>query len=392
MSLGDHPEGLSVYLHLPFCKTRCPYCDFLSHETASVPAARYLAAVTAEWRFRRRAIGGGAARSIYIGGGTPSVFPARDIVRLLDLFPLGGETEVTVEANPGDGSAGWFSAVRRGGATRFSIGVQALDDRRLAFLGRRHSRDEALAAVSGARESGARSVSADLIYGTPGQTPADLEAELAELVGLGVDHVSCYELTVAGGTPLSRRAARGEVTLPDEERMVRLWQTARGGLRSRGLDPYEVSSYARPGHRSRHNEHYWTGGMYIGLGLGAHGFLRTPAGDRCRYANQGSLESYLAGCDGLETADLTDGIGDAASAERLKPLDYARERMMLGLRTVRGAPISSIVSELTVTERDHFLKIAAKLEADEMVRHNDGYLVPTEEGLLRADALAEEFF
>lgn len=382
-------NGRSVYVHLPFCTTRCAYCDFFSTETEPIPIDAYSKSIEAEWRRRTETVDTPAVLSAYIGGGTPSRFPAKVIGDWLAMFPVETGGEVTVEANPGDGSADWFRRLAGLGVNRFSIGVQALDDERLRFLGRRHNRDDAKRAIEWANQSGAVSVSADIIYGTPGQSPDGLERELSALAGLGVDHVSCYELTPAPGTPLGQQVASKQVTLPDDAQMVQLWQIAKTVLMSRGFDMYEVSNYALPGHPSRHNRHYWQGGEYIGLGLGAHGCLSDDNGRLFRYANSGSLESYLFPSTRRSPFG---GLGDAGTTEAISPLDHARERMMLGLRTVQGAPFESIVRQLPVTERDRWRRIADPMVADGRLRDIDGYLVPTEAGLLSADGLAEAFF
>jgi oxygen-independent coproporphyrinogen-3 oxidase len=384
---------VSAYIHLPFCKTRCPYCDFCSSVVTTVPLGRYADSLAAEYQYRSFFSPSFKLVTAYLGGGTPSLLSGVEAARLLGMLPLEDAEEVTAEVNPGDTAPEWFSEMRAAGVSRFSIGVQALDDARLGFLGRRHRSAAARQAIAAARGCGARSVSADVIYGTPGQTPASLGQELTELAALGVDHVSCYELTVAAGTPLGRRVARGEVALPSEEEMVQLWQTAGEVLGSHGFERYEVSSYARPGHRCRHNERYWTGGGYIGLGLGAHGFVRDREGRRIRYANLGSLESYFDAASRLP-AGTTDvlGLGSDGFAERISELHHARERMMLGLRTAKGVLLREVASALPSAEQIRWEAIARRLETLEMARIIKGYLVPTEEGLLNADALAEEFF
>jgi len=386
-------DFVSAYIHLPFCKTRCPYCDFLSSTVTPIPFARYADALAAEYRFRSSSFSSHKWVTAYLGGGTPSLLSGAEAVRLLGVLPLEDAEEVTVEVNPGDAAPAWFREMRAAGVNRFSIGVQSLDDERLGFLGRRHSCEAARQAIAAARSCGARSVSADIIYGTPGQTPASLARELTELAALGVDHVSCYELTVAAGTPLGRRAARGEVALPGEEEMVQLWRTVGAALDAQGFEQYEVSSYARPDHRCRHNERYWAGEQYVGLGLGAHGFVRDREGHRVRYANLGSLGSYLEAADRLPAAPSdVPGLGSEGFAERITELDYARERMMLGLRTAQGAPLDAVTGTLPSSERILWDAIARRLETLKMARIIKGYLVPTEKGLLNADALAEEFF
>lgn len=383
----------SIYVHLPFCRTRCPYCDFASNAASAIPYAAYRDAVIAEWRARGPLVGGGRLGSVYFGGGTPSLWPAQELCRMLEAFRPQGDVEITVEANPADADREWFETLVVAGATRFSIGVQALDDARLAFLGRRHDAAEAVAAVELAVASGVRHVGGDIIFGTPAHAARLLARELEALCDLGVDHVSAYELTVAPGTLLAKLVQEGGAALPGEDDLVELWRTAGEVLGGRGLRRYEVSSYARPGARSRHNEHYWEGGRYVGLGAGAHGFLATSSGELWRYANGASVEAYVAEASRREgLREEPRGLGPDGFCEPIGPAAAARERVMLGLRTARGAPILEIASALPEPERAHWLEIAEAAAAEGLARMTDGWIVPTDEGMLLADGLALRFF
>lgn len=378
----------SVYVHVPFCRGRCPYCDFTSNDVTEIPEAVYARALAAEWRWRASASSGAAPiGTVYIGGGTPSLFSAARIAELLGALPLADGAEVTVEANPGDADAGWFGALVAAGATRFSIGVQATDGARLRWLGRRHDVDDAALALRLARASGARSVSADLIYGTPGHTPEGAAAEARALVALGVDHVSAYELTVSPRTPLGRRAAAGDLGLPGEEALVAFWDAVGGALAGLGLERYEVSSYGRAGHRCRHNESYWRGGEYAGLGCGACGHTRTAAG-RLRYANTKDVWEYVeAALAGRFPAD-GGGIGAGAMSDPVDDAARARELVMLGLRWADGIDLDEL-DRLAGAER--VAAFSSSLIEDGHARISERRLVPTREGMLLADGLAERF-
>ena len=385
----------SIYIHLPFCKTRCAYCDFFSIAATPIPFEGYLNAVTREWERRRSAFEPfGPLRSLYIGGGTPSLWPAELLCELLGRFALHAETEVTVEVNPRDADRAWFQAVVRAGVNRFSVGVQSLDDERLRFLGRTHTARDGRIAVETAVSSGARSVSGDLIYGTPGQTAEGLSKELRDLMSCGVSHVSAYELTIAEETPLGRRQQQGDRVKAGEHQLTALYRTVRETLADADFAQYEISNWARERHRSVHNISYWQGGLYCGLGAFAHGFfISEPEQTRTRYGNGNLVDAYIDDVLSSE-APTASHLGKNGFTEQISDLDHARERVMLGLRTADGVAFEEILpwvppgGGLPARWRAE----ATRLQAEGWVRIQDGRLLPTAEGLLRADGLAERFF
>jgi oxygen-independent coproporphyrinogen-3 oxidase len=262
-----------------------------------------------------------------------------------------------------------------------------MDGDRLRWLGRRHGVDEAARSMRFARASGARSVSADLIYGTPGHTPVEAAAEAHALVGLGPDHVSAYELTVAPRTPLGTRAAARDLGLPDDDALVELWDAVGGALAENGLERYEVSSYGKTGHRCRHNENYWRGGAYVGLGSGAHGHAESGAG-WLRYANSPVLEEYLgAALEGRFPAS-GGGLGHGATLDPVDGASRARELVMLGLRWMEGIDLDEL-DRLAGSER--VAAFSSSLIDDGYARISARRLVPTREGMLLADDLAGRF-
>jgi putative oxygen-independent coproporphyrinogen III oxidase len=275
------PPPLSVYVHLPWCLKKCPYCDFNSHElgasknSATLPEARYLDALRADLEASLLLVWGRTVQTVFIGGGTPSLFSPRGIERLLSdlrsLLPLAPGCEVTLEANPGTFERERFRAFRQAGVTRLSIGVQSFDDGKLQALGRVHDRAQAMAAVEEAATS-FDTFNLDLMYALPGQTLDELETDLATALEFQPPHLSLYHLTLEPNTAFALRPP----VLPDEDtgaamldRLVELTAEA-------GLQRYEVSAYARAGHRSAHNMNYWQFGDYLGLGAGAHGKLSFP--------------------------------------------------------------------------------------------------------------------
>jgi len=274
------PPPLAVYVHLPWCLRKCPYCDFNSHEFTTagatpkdLPEARYLDAVRADLERSLPLVWGRHVQSIFIGGGTPSLFSPDGIARLLSdlrmLLPLAPDCEITMEANPGTFERDRFRAFAQAGVNRLSIGVQSFDDAKLHALGRVHDRAQAIAAAEEAQRS-FPTFNLDLMYALPGQTLPELEADLAQALALAPPHLSLYHLTMEPNTVFGRRPP---ANLPDDDTAFDMLDVLAERTAGAGLERYEVSAYARAGHRCRHNLNYWQFGDYLGLGAGAHGKL-----------------------------------------------------------------------------------------------------------------------
>jgi putative oxygen-independent coproporphyrinogen III oxidase len=279
---AEPDPGFGVYVHWPFCLSKCPYCDFNSHvRGAPIDEERYLAAFRTEIAHRASMAPGRVVGSIFLGGGTPSLMRPQTVEGIIDAIAakwrLDRKAEITLEANPTSVEAGRFRGYRAAGVNRLSIGVQALNDADLRSLGRRHTVEEALAAVKLAASTFER-FSFDLIYGRPGQSEADWRAELARGLDYVGDHVSLYQLTIEPDTIFERLRDTGKLRLPDEELSLAMFAATRELTEARGLPAYEVSNHARPGGESRHNLVYWRYGEYAGVGPGAHGRLVTPQG------------------------------------------------------------------------------------------------------------------
>ncbi|MCA8909912.1 MAG: coproporphyrinogen III oxidase, partial [Rhodospirillaceae bacterium] len=263
---------MALYVHWPFCKSKCPYCDFNSHVREAVDQARWRAALLAELEHVAQAVGRRRVTSIFFGGGTPTLMApetaAAVIARAGDAFDLAPGCEITLEANPTSVEAAAFQGFRAAGVNRVSLGVQALNDADLAALGRQHSVAEARTAVALAARLFGR-FSFDLIYARPGQTEAGWRAELADALALAGDHLSVYQLTIEPGTAFEGRARRGELDLPDEDTQAGLYEATQEVLEAAGLPAYEISNHARPGAECRHNLAYWGYRDYAGIGPGA---------------------------------------------------------------------------------------------------------------------------
>ena len=276
------PPPLALYIHLPWCLRKCPYCDFNSHEwraAGDLPEGRYLEALIADLEAALPLVWGRKVISVFIGGGTPSLFSPEAIDRLLaDVrarLPLEAGCEITLEANPGTFERERFAAFRAAGITRLSIGVQSFDDAKLHALGRVHDRAQALAAA----EEAARAFDTwnlDLMYALPGQTLAQLQADLRQALALQPPHLSVYHLTLEPNTRFAAQPPSGEQALPDDDTAYAMLDAITEATAAAGMSRYEVSAYARPGHRCQHNLNYWQFGDYLGIGAGAHGKLSFP--------------------------------------------------------------------------------------------------------------------
>ncbi len=266
--------NLAVYIHWPFCKSKCPYCDFNSHVRDNVEQERWKAALLAELAHMHQYVPDFTVTSIFFGGGTPSLMPAATVEALIKevgkLWKTGSDIEITLEANPTSVEVKSFPDFKAAGVNRVSLGVQSLRERELKFLGREHSASEAIKAIELARKNFDR-YSFDLIYARPGQSVKDWDAELSEALKLAGSHMSLYQLTIEENTAFHHAYAKGGFTLPNEEEAEELYRFTEDKMAAHGLIAYEVSNYSKPGEESRHNMSYWQGDSYVGIGPGAHG-------------------------------------------------------------------------------------------------------------------------
>ncbi len=317
---------LALYVHWPFCVTKCPYCDFNSHVRARVDDVRWRDALLAELRHEAGRTQGMRLVSIFFGGGTPSLMPPATagaiIAEALRLWPADGTPEITLEANPSSVEAARFADFAAAGINRVSLGLQALDDGALRLLGRPHDLAQGLAALDVAQRHFPR-VSFDLIHSRPGQTPEAWHDELARALAFGTSHLSAYQLTIEPGTRFHSLAAKGLLDLPGEEAAADMFDLTGELCAAAGLPLYEISNHARPGAESRHNRVYWTYGDYAGIGPGAHGRRGGLATTRLRRP-----ETWL---EAVETG----GCGIEAEIP-VQPSEAAEEALLMGLRLAEG--------------------------------------------------------
>ncbi|MHA6718727.1 radical SAM family heme chaperone HemW [Sphingomonas sp. RS6] len=325
---------LALYVHWPFCVSKCPYCDFNSHVRERVDQAAWRNALLADLAHEATQLPGRRLGSIFFGGGTPSLMPPETVAAVIAAaarhWPFADDIEITLEANPSSVEAARFADLARAGVNRASLGLQALDDDALRFLGRAHGVDEGLAALETAQRAFSR-VSFDLIYARPGQSLGEWEAELARAIGFGTEHLSLYQLTIEAGTRFATLAARGELTIPDGDSAADLFEATRAITAAAGLPAYEVSNHARPGAESRHNLTYWRYGDYAGVGPGAHG--RRGGLATVRHKKPENFMSAVA----------RNGHG-MASEDALMPHDRAVEALLMGLRLGEGIDLARIAT------------------------------------------------
>jgi putative oxygen-independent coproporphyrinogen III oxidase len=317
-----------VYVHIPFCATRCDYCDFATWTDRAHLVDDYVAACIRD--VERRELPD--ATSVFFGGGTPSLLEASRLTAILDAIPRATGAEVTVECNPDSIDPAKLRAYRDAGVNRVSFGVQSMRAHVLVALGRTHDPDNVARGVAWAREAGIERVNLDLIYGTPGETVADWEATLDAALALEPGHVSAYALTVEPGTPLGTAVAAGERPAPDDDDQAQKYEVADDRLTGAGLPWYEVSNWARPGDECRHNLLYWEGGDYTAIGCAAHGH----EGGR-RWWNVRTPERYVAA--------VAAGAATEAGSERLDARARAAEAMVLALRTARGIKLRGALAD-----------------------------------------------
>jgi putative oxygen-independent coproporphyrinogen III oxidase len=346
-SPGLAAPGLALYVHWPFCLSKCPYCDFNSHVSAGVDHDRWRRALVAELRHYGEQTGRRTVGSVFFGGGTPSLMAPATVAAVLetaaDLWTLAPDVEITLEANPTSVEAARFQGFRAAGVNRLSLGVQALNPADLAFLGRKHSAEEALAAIDLARRTFPR-YSFDLITARPGQTVTAWRAELAQALALAGDHLSLYQLTIEEGTAFHPMFARGDFVIPDEDLAADLFEATQEVMNAAGMPAYEVSNHARPGGESRHNLAYWRYGDYVGVGPGAHGRLTLdgPEGGT-KWATKWATRGRRAPESWLQAVER-DGHGGHAP-EEVDADGRFTECLMMGLRLSEGLPLRRLAGE-----------------------------------------------
>ncbi|WKG01542.1 radical SAM family heme chaperone HemW [Mycolicibacterium sp. HK-90] len=368
--------AFGIYVHVPFCATRCGYCDFNTYTASELGGASpdgWLAALRVELRLAAEQVGSVPVQTVFVGGGTPSLLGGAGLAAVLgavrDNFELSGDAEVTTEANPESTSPEMFTTLREAGYTRISLGMQSAAPQVLAVLDRTHSPGRAPAAALEARAAGFEHVNIDLIYGTPGETDDDLRRSIDVALDADVDHVSAYSLIVEDGTALARRVRRGEIARPDDDVLARRYELLDSRLSAAGMHWYEVSNWSREGGECRHNLGYWNGGEWWGAGPGAHGFLGSTRWWNVKHPN---AYAQALGESRLPIADF----------EQIDDTDRHVEEVMLRIRVRDGLPVAL----LDDGERAR----AEILCGDGLLLLRQSSLVLTDRGRLLADGVVRD--
>lgn len=355
-----------LYVHIPFCKKRCLYCDFFS-TTLLERRDEYVVALLQEIAMRKNEASE-PIRTIYIGGGTPSTLEPIDIERLLSAIGTEQAEEITMEMNPGDINEPYLQAIRQAGVNRLSVGIQSFQDKLLQLIGRRHNAQQAIEAVQMAQRVGFDNISIDLMYALPTQTMGQWKEDTEQALRLNVQHISTYGLIYEEGTAMTQMLEKGEIEAIDEETENAKYDYLCQRLQSAGLEHYEVSNFALPGYASKHNSSYWNGTPYIGIGAGAHSYI-----GNVRSWNPSNLEAYI---NGIHAGTLV------RESETLTDKDLYNERIMLGLRTNRGISVGN--TEATRGKLESY--IAKKL----LKQTDDGRIVATQKGLHILNRIIED--
>ena len=370
-----------IYIHIPFCVSRCSYCDFFSTLQLREAGAPYVEALLAEARMRRQELGTDTVSTLYLGGGTPSQLPLPLLTSLVhgvrEVIDLSRVEEFTIEANPDDVTGEWCRAVKSLGVNRVSMGVQSFEDHILKLIGRRHTAGQVIDAVNYLRDSGIDNMSIDLIYGLPGQTVESWTQSVHQAIALQPKHISAYGLTYEEGTRLWHQRERGEVTEVPEEQCLMMYRILAECLQEAGYEHYEISNFALPGYRSRHNSSYWNDIPYLGLGAAAHSYDGSV-----RRSNPCDLKEYI---DQVMAGNLPCEVEILSQRERYD------ERVMLGLRTSDGVDATRLREDFGDEAWRHFIREAQRhIDAGNLRLIGESRYVLTSDGIMLSDSVMRD--
>jgi oxygen-independent coproporphyrinogen-3 oxidase len=390
---------IALYIHIPFCETKCPYCDFNTYARIEPLMPAYVAALRREADAWGRLLGRPTVRTVFFGGGTPSYLPNGDIAAILDTvrasFAIEPNAEITLEANPGDFTHEKLASYRKAGVNRLSIGVQSLDDHLLSLLGRRHNAAQAVEAYRTARAAGFRNISLDLMFGLPHQALADWQASLRGAADLDPEHLSMYCLTLEAGTPMEHQVKTGLLPEPDADLAADMYLAAEEVMGGLGYRHYEISNWARPGYESRHNLTYWHNEPYLGIGPGAHSYV-----GGLRFANLKPPREYIARIEAMASPQLPERIGASTvrsipvvdSVEEIGSRLEMAETMMMGLRLDTGVSQAAFQRRFGTTLAQAYGSEIAELTTDGLVEQAKGALRLTPRGRLLGNRVFSRFF
>ncbi len=371
----------SLYIHIPFCASKCNYCSFNSYAGLEELQGRYVDSLCVE-------LGQGASegdleplRTVFLGGGTPSTLSAGLLKKLLAscfaYFPVHPSAEISIEANPGTVDRAKFELLKTAGVNRISFGVQSFNDRELGKIGRIHSAEEAVQAVSMAKDAGFNNISIDLMYGLPGQTPRSWQTSLETALSLDLNHLSLYQLTVEEQTPLERMVQAGRLQLPVEDELAGMDEITAKLTANNGLSQYEISNYARPGYQCQHNITYWENRDYFGVGAGAVSFLHGS-----RKQNVAAPEEYCGLIESGNSIMIDEEILDHEAS--------FRETVIMGLRMNCGVAVKQLEKRYKIQLENYYGKVLRQLIREKLLEHSEDYLYLTDQGRVFANRVMAE--
>jgi oxygen-independent coproporphyrinogen-3 oxidase len=385
-------SSFALYIHVPFCAQKCPYCDFNTYAVNRVPDVEYTTSLIAEldtWA-RDARLAGRPVSSIFFGGGTPSLLSSSSLRSVIDrarsLFGVAPGAEVTLEANPSSPSADLYKGFLDAGINRLSFGVQSFNDRHLSLLGRDHTPSEAQEAVRLAHVAGFENVSIDLIFGVSGQTLRELEGDLDTAAVLPISHLSTYALTIEPGTPFYQRQERGLLSPPKDDLVAEMLAMIPERLQRHSFERYEISNYARQGMTSKHNEGYWLGGDYLGIGAGAHSYIAQYEGEKLvkaeRWSTLAQPAAYMKGASEGRTVSWRDALESDA---------LMFEFFYVGLRRTPGVSLKEFRSKFGIEAVDRYKAPLVELERDGFISLCGERVQLTDKGIALADSVYEQF-
>ena len=376
--------SLGLYIHVPFCRRKCLYCDFTSYPINQAQVTQYLRGLEWEIEFYREALGleNTSIESIFVGGGTPTSLMSEQLVRILERldrsFSISKDAEITTEANPGTVNLTYLKKLRAAGFNRLSLGVQSTHQELLSLLGRIHDFGQAREALDQARQAGFSNINLDLIFGLPRQTLGQWQQTLADIAMLKPEHISCYGLQLEEGTPLTCSIERGELPACSEEDDLAMFQSAIEILQAKGYEHYEISNFAQAGYQCKHNLLYWHNREYLGFGPGAHSHK-----NQARWSNAENIDNYVS--------LLQKGQQPLAEKTSLTVKEQMEETVFLGLRMLQGLNLLDFQNRFGSSINEIFAQQIARLVHLGLVKSEDGYLKLTGKGLPIANQVFAEF-
>lgn len=383
-------KPFSLYLHIPYCHHKCPYCDFNTYAVSTIPEKEYTAALLAELDYygSKEEWQGRPIQTVFFGGGTPSVFSPRSISKIIAAicrtFPIEDCAEISLEANPGSVTAENLAGYWEGGVNRLSIGAQSFNQETLRALGRVHSPNDIAASLSAADSVGYTNISLDLIYGAPGQTVGDLRGDLVEAMRFNPAHISAYGLTIEKGTPFFQSYKKGKLKLPSENHVLEMMNEIPHFLEHHKFERYEISNFAREGREAKHNMAYWNGDDYLGLGAGAHSYQNISEDNYgLRWSNFAAPDRYIEECTSNGKAE--------SWRDTLSKTDAMFEFFFLGLRKMKGVSLSAFETRFKTTAKATYQSVFEVLETEKLIDTEGDTIKLSERGLMFADGVIENF-